>query len=89
MEKLDSDDKLLEIHGTMAERDIVQFVEFSKFFNERNDPFAKARLAREVLAEVPRQLITYMASRHFAPKPSQIDEKDLPPDPGSILTKAL
>ena len=45
------------------ERDIVQFVPFSKFNNNPEE------LAREVLNEVPRQLTQYMALHQIFPQP--------------------
>ena len=53
MKLLDSDDAPLYStkHKRYASRDIVQFVEFNKF---NNDP---AKLAREVLKEIPKQLL--------------------------------
>eukprot|EP00117_Sycon_ciliatum_P040172 scpid64233/ scgid29563/ Copine-3; Copine III len=55
MEALDADDALLEAGGNKAMRDIVQFVPFSKFASEPPE-----RLAKEVLAEVPTQVLEYM-----------------------------
>ena len=49
-----------------AERDIVQFVPFLEFTAKRpgdNIQSTKARLAKEVLAEVPDQFISYMKAR--------------------------
>eukprot|EP01028_Stygiella_incarcerata_P010829 TRINITY_DN583_c0_g1_i1.p1 TRINITY_DN583_c0_g1~~TRINITY_DN583_c0_g1_i1.p1 ORF type:complete len:565 (-),score=145.11 TRINITY_DN583_c0_g1_i1:129-1823(-) len=65
MNVLDADtEPLKHSNGTMATRDIVQFVEFSKFRN--GDP---ALLASEVLEEIPAQLVGFMASRGFQPNP--------------------
>lgn len=54
MEELDSDEKLLEENGQVAERDIVQFVEFNKVKN------IKEKLLDELLAEFPGQFLQYM-----------------------------
>lgn len=65
MEVLDADDApLRSTQGVYAKRDIVQFVPMIKFRNA--DP---ALLAREVLAEIPQQLVSYMKSRGFEPNP--------------------
>jgi len=65
MEVLDADDTpLRSTQGVFAKRDIVQFVPMIKYRNA--DP---ALLAREVLAEIPQQLVSYMKSRGFEPNP--------------------
>jgi len=63
MEHLDSDDKKLTspITGAQAARDIVQFVPMRECHNNG------AELAAKVLAEVPLQLTSYMASRGIQP----------------------
>merc|ERR1711976_736682 len=59
MDELDSDDSLLEWNGKQAARDIVQFVPYRNFLS--NDLLQmKAALAKEVLAEVPEQVTSYM-----------------------------
>ena len=68
MVELDADKTPLWMDGEEAERDIVQFVAFNDFFTQRGGLTAKTLLSKEVLAEVPKQLVTYMASHHFAPK---------------------
>ncbi|XP_050548906.1 copine-8-like [Daktulosphaira vitifoliae] len=68
MEELDSDKKMLKtVDGVKAERDIVQFVPFNKYYNQ--DPsVANLYLAKEVLAEVPKQFLSYMKSKGIIPK---------------------
>ena len=58
MEELDADKVKLQYRGKVAERDIVQFVPFRDF--TKNDAIAGEALAREVLAEVPEQFLSYM-----------------------------
>ena len=54
MDALDADGKgLVDRNGRRAGRDLVQFVPFYKFANNG------AKLAEQVLAEVPRQLVDY------------------------------
>merc|ERR1711994_653745 len=76
MEALDSDDKLLRANGRVASRDIVQFVELRKFlmnYGGGQMNWNKEALAKEVLAEVPKQLVTWMTKRGIKPNnPSQI-----------------
>ena len=69
MEQLDADDAPLfsRIINKYAARDIVQFVPFREV---QNDPY---RLAKEVLAEVPRQLVSYFASVGIKPNPPRKD----------------
>ncbi|CEP03752.1 C2 domain-containing protein [Plasmodiophora brassicae] len=59
---LDSDDKLLEQDGKVAKRDIVQFVAMKNI--QRGNT---SRLAAEVLAEVPGQVIAYMKMKDISP----------------------
>lgn len=68
MEELDADTVPLEVKGVRATRDITQFVSFKDFQSSINPTEAKANLAREVLAEIPNQLIGYMKSRNIIPK---------------------
>ncbi|XP_060692551.1 copine-1-like isoform X2 [Hemiscyllium ocellatum] len=71
MEFLDGDDGVLKsLAGEPVVRDIVQFVPFRQF---QNAP--KEALAQTVLAEVPKQLVSYFKMRNLAPlnppKPAQ------------------
>lgn len=68
MNELDADTVPLMVNGVKAERDIVQFVPFRNFQNIRNPALAKAYLAKEVLAEIPEQIVGFMKSRNIAPK---------------------
>lgn len=62
MEELDSDAALLtDIRSRSASRDIVQFVPFRKYASDGE------LLAKEVLAEIPTQLTTYMKQNRIAP----------------------
>ena len=63
MKKLDSDDHALSLGDEVAKRDIVQFVPFVHFEGEH----AAESLASEVLAELPKQLTDYMASKEILP----------------------
>jgi hypothetical protein len=56
MVTLDGDDGLWNCQGVKAKRDLVQFVPYNKF---KGDP---ENLAKEVLFELPRQLVDYMQS---------------------------
>ena len=63
MEILDGDEGLYNSNGMRAERDLVQFVPFRKF--EGNQEL----LAKEVLEEIPRQLVEYMTAIGKKPNP--------------------
>ena len=68
MEALDSDDKLLRANGRVASRDIVQFVELRKFLmGQGGFTWNKEALAKEVLAEIPKQLVSWMVKRGIKP----------------------
>ena len=67
MEQLDSDDSLLrDDSGQQAARDIVQFVPFRQFAGNQY------ALAREVLAELPKQLCEYMRRIDHQPVPQEV-----------------
>ena len=67
MEELDGDQKRLSAGGRSASRDIVQFVELRRFLSPGN-VWSKELLAKEVLAEVPQQFVTWMKARGILPK---------------------
>jgi vacuolar-type H+-ATPase subunit F/Vma7 len=71
MDQLDADNKALESNGKKAVRDIVQFVPFRKFLNQHI-----SRLAAEVLAEVPGQMLSFCKQFNIKPmvprKPEEI-----------------
>ena len=65
MDELDSDDRALRSsNGSVALRDIVQFVPFQKF---KHDP---ALLAKEVLHELPNQVVEFYRAIEAPPKKS-------------------
>lgn len=87
MDELDSDSHdLVGSKGTKAKRDIVQFIPFKKFLNLGLSPdVAKLHLAREVLQEVPDQLLGYMKSRNIEPGlPRTGDINCLPPESAKL-----
>ena len=66
MIELDSDDGVLEAsNGEKAKRDLVQFVPFSKFEGKGEE------LAREVLREIPKQIVEYYEMVGIYPQPVQ------------------
>lgn len=70
MEKLDGDSGLFASNGARAMRDIVQFVPF------RNMQLDGNLLAKELLAELPNQLIQYM--RLINKPPGQFVQPNIP-----------
>ena len=58
--------RLLRSGNLVAERDIVQFVEMKQFVSGGGH-WNKEQLAREVLAEIPAQLSSYMKKKSFKP----------------------
>lgn len=80
MEKLDGDHIPLTANGKPARRDIVQFVPFKKFTAQQNPVF---HLTREVLAEVPIQVVSYMREHGYEPKaPVFAQSYSIPSSPG-------
>ena len=73
MEELDGDDiRVSTQKGKVASRDIVQFVPLRKFHNPStvgglDSNQTKLNLAKEVLAEIPDQLISYMKMKQIDP----------------------
>jgi hypothetical protein len=80
MEQLDSDRTLLrDPDGHSAVRDIVQFVPFNKFEGDGR------RLAQEVLAEVPKQLVDFMKANGVVVRPVEA----VPLDQVRVLDPAM
>ncbi|KAM8930040.1 copine-9 isoform 2-T2 [Pelodytes ibericus] len=70
MEELDGDEVRVSSRGRFAERDIVQFVPFRDYVDRSgNQVLSMARLAKDVLAEIPEQFLSYMKSREIKPRP--------------------
>ncbi|XP_029140669.1 copine-9 [Protobothrops mucrosquamatus] len=68
MEELDGDEIRVSSRGRYAERDIVQFVPFRDYVDHSgNHILSMARLAKDVLAEIPEQLLSYMKTRDIKP----------------------
>ncbi|XP_063153764.1 copine-5 [Candoia aspera] len=71
MVELDGDDIRISSRGRTAERDIVQFVPFRDYIDRTgNHVLSMARLAKDVLAEIPDQFISYMKGRGIKPNPA-------------------
>lgn len=87
MDELDSDEVRLTVEGRYAERDIVQFVPLNKFLSN-SGPYIKSQadLAKEVLAEVPGQLTSFMKSHGF--KPQIASAQDFQTDASAIVPTA-
>uniref|UniRef100_A0A8C6WSA6 Copine Va n=1 Tax=Neogobius melanostomus TaxID=47308 RepID=A0A8C6WSA6_9GOBI len=73
MVELDGDDVRISSRGKLAERDIVQFVPFRDYMDRTgNHVLSMARLAKDVLAEIPDQFISYMKSKSIKPNPLRL-----------------
>ncbi|XP_053539658.1 copine-9 [Ictalurus punctatus] len=71
MEELDGDEVRVSSRGRFAERDIVQFVPFRDYIDRSgNQILSMARLAKDVLAEIPDQLLSFMKSKEIEPRPA-------------------
>ena len=72
MEKLDGDEiPLISQKGIKRQRDLVQFVSFSKFEGDEE------KLAHEVLEEIPRQIIEYYTLNFIYPEMLSDKNQDL------------
>lgn len=71
MDQLDADEEALysQAYRKYMEADIVQFVPFEEF---RNDPHL---LAKEVLEEIPGQLLNWMRKQDIVPHASSEEQK--------------
>ncbi|XP_074506930.1 copine-9-like [Sebastes fasciatus] len=79
MEELDGDEVRVSSRGRFAERDIVQFVPFRDYIDRSgNQVLSMARLAKDVLAEIPDQLLSFMKSRGIDPRPPLPATSDSP-----------
>jgi len=77
MDALDSDEVALkDRNGIAAQRDIVQFVPFSKY------AACPSKLAEETLAEIPQQLVSYMRMHGIAPLPPMAPPQMMMPPQG-------
>uniref|UniRef100_A0A672QBC0 Copine-8-like n=1 Tax=Sinocyclocheilus grahami TaxID=75366 RepID=A0A672QBC0_SINGR len=80
MIELDGDEVRISSRGRFAERDIVQFVPFRDYIDRRgNHILSMARLAKDVLAEIPDQFLQYMRSRGIKPQHSSHSTSSKPP----------
>ncbi|XP_053717693.1 copine-8 isoform X3 [Synchiropus splendidus] len=71
MIELDGDEVRISARGRLAERDIVQFVPFRDYIDRTgNHVLSMARLAKDVLAEIPDQFLSYMRTRGIKPAPA-------------------
>lgn len=85
MDILDADDEpLTDSHGRKMERDIVQFVPYRSIGN------SLTQLARQVLDEVPREIVNFYTARRIWPNPPiQADpEAEAPMDSASGSVRA-
>merc|ERR1719225_896675 len=70
MNALDSDDRLLRHGNLLAKRDIVQFVELRQFVSGAF--WSKELLAKNILAEIPAQLSSWMKMKGLKPVQSNL-----------------
>ncbi|KAG9281044.1 copine-8 isoform X1 [Astyanax mexicanus] len=79
MIELDGDEVRISSRGRFAERDIVQFVPFRDYIDPRgNHILSMARLAKDVLAEIPDQFLHYMRTRGIKPNISPLSYSSKP-----------
>uniref|UniRef100_A0A3Q3WDF4 C2 domain-containing protein n=1 Tax=Mola mola TaxID=94237 RepID=A0A3Q3WDF4_MOLML len=89
MEELDGDEVRVSSKGRFAERDIVQFVPFRDYIDRSgNQVLSMARLAKDVLAEIPEQLLSFMKSRGIEPRPPVPATSNFPSVSTSAAQKA-
>ena len=96
MDELDGDTiRLTDQLERKAYRDIVQFVPFRNFCNSSiiDNQATRAHLAKEVLAEIPEQFLSFMKSRNIIPQniarnaaPTLLN---MPPDPELLIQKGF
>lgn len=69
MEALDGDKHRLSYGGRTASRDIVQFVSLMEQTRGKSHVEGVEAMSRELLAEIPGQLLSYFMSRNITPNP--------------------
>ncbi|XP_067291964.1 copine-8 isoform X1 [Pseudorasbora parva] len=90
MIELDGDEVRISSRGRFAERDIVQFVPFRDYIDRRgNHILSMARLAKDVLAEIPDQFLQYVRSRGIKPQHSSHSSHSTLSKPPSTLVHSL
>ena len=67
MKVLDADEEPLQADGLKMARDIVQFVPMVNFQQAGDPVLMCALLAKEVLAELPDQIVQYFESKGIRP----------------------
>ncbi|KAG1714161.1 Copine-8 [Nymphon striatum] len=89
MEELDGDEVRLSYEGREAVRDIVQFVPICNFIQRNhhgNLTISEDKLAKEVLAEIPDQIESFMWSRNILPNPpTSSTHREAPPPYSSVF----
>merc|ERR1719450_395963 len=91
MEELDGDTvRVTDNRGREASRDIVQFVPMRNFLGVGGPGMQGAglHLAKEVLAEIPEQFLSFMKTNKIVPKTSSQSTRQsnmLPPDPEAAI----
>ena len=84
MSTLDGDNGLFDSKGRKANRDIVQFVPFNQVAGNPD------LLAKELLAELPEQVVQYMSLMGMAPgKPAEISIESLMAENAFEIEKGL
>ncbi|XP_067929315.1 copine-8-like isoform X2 [Watersipora subatra] len=77
MELLDGDNGALKMGGNKTSRDIVQFVPLKDYLTSGNSTMVQARLAKDVLAEIPNQFLSYMKANRILPPQQRIGPQSL------------
>ena len=96
MEVLDADNRLLILNGKTAARDIVQFVPFREFTGSawgttpQEQALLKTVLAREVLAELPAQVCSFMKANSIMPwRPQSRSHSPNPRGGGGAMANSI
>jgi copine 5/8/9 len=72
MNTLDADERRLSARGRVASRDIVQFVPLRNFVTQTSGGVVLADVSRALLAEIPGQLLEFMAQHKIMPNPRPV-----------------
>lgn len=70
--RLEEDIKKLSQNGRNAARDVVQYAQFNEILEKYDDMAGGFQLAKQLLADIPEQLVAYMKTKGILPKNKEI-----------------
>lgn len=72
MNRLEGDTRRLSLNGRNNTREIVQYAGFSEFLDKYDITTGSFHLTKQLLADIPEQLVAYMKMKGIVPKNNEI-----------------